>query len=77
MWARAKRALEFWREGWTGKSFMAIGAQDPVLGEPVMLRLPESIRGCPKPLVLRHAGHILQEWREKVAQAALVSFDAT
>jgi hypothetical protein len=28
----AWRAREFWRNEWTGKSFMAIGLLDPVLG---------------------------------------------
>ena len=28
----SKRARKFWEEEWQGKSFMAIGAKNPVLG---------------------------------------------
>ncbi len=70
----SRRARVWWRDQWDGKSFMAIGGADPVLGEPVMRRLRESIRGCPPPLVLPEAGHFVQEWGETVARAALASF---
>ena len=53
---------------------MAIGAADPVLGEPVMLQLRRTIRGCPLPLVLADAGHFVQEWGDRVASAALEAF---
>jgi pimeloyl-ACP methyl ester carboxylesterase len=72
--ALSRRARDWWRESWSGRSFMAIGAADPVLGEPVMLRLRESIRGCPPPLVLLEAGHFVQEWGDRVAHAALEHF---
>ena len=71
-----KRAREFWREEWRGKSFMAIGAKDPVLGVPVMNQLRQIIRGCPEPMVLEDAGHFVQEWGAEVARAALASFKA-
>ena len=47
----SRQAREFWREQWVGKSFMAVGAQDPVLGLPVMQQLQHIIRGCPPPMV--------------------------
>jgi len=72
--ALSRRAREWWKNDWRGKSFMAIGAADPVLGEPAMLRLREIIRGCPPPLVLKEAGHFVQEWGEGVARAALAAF---
>lgn len=71
-----KRAREFWQHDWLGESFMAVGAKDPVLGEPVMSRLRDIIGGCPPPLVLDDAGHFVQEWGEEVARAALASFKA-
>jgi pimeloyl-ACP methyl ester carboxylesterase len=70
----SRRARTWWRDAWQGKSFMAIGAADPVLGPPVMLPLRAAIRGCPPPLLLDEAGHFVQEWGEEVARAALQAF---
>jgi len=53
---------------------MAIGAQDPVLGEPVMRALRTLIRNCPEPMVLPQAGHFVQEHGEAIATAAMVHF---
>ncbi len=55
---------------------MAVGAQDPVLGLPVMQALCKTIRGCPEPLVLEDAGHFVQERGAVVARAALAAFGA-
>ena len=66
---RASR--EFWRNQWRGRSVMAIGMTDPVLGPPVMRALHRDIRGCPPPLEFAEAGHFVQEWGENVAPAAL------
>ena len=71
-----RRAREFWQHDWRGKSFMAVGAKDPVLGLPVMRELQQTIRGCPKPMVLKNAGHFVQEWGADVARAALAAFEA-
>ena len=71
----SREAARFWREDWTGGSFMAIGAQDPVLGVPVMEAMRKVIRNCPEPLVLKDAGHFVQEWGDAVAKAALDSFE--
>ena len=70
----SRRAAEFLRERWAGQSFMAIGMQDPVLGPPVMQVLAKTIRGCPPPLELPHAGHFVQEHGQEVAEAALAAF---
>jgi pimeloyl-ACP methyl ester carboxylesterase len=72
--AESRRAAEFFRERWTGRTFMAIGLQDPVLGAPVMKALAQMIRGCPPPLELPHAGHFVQEHGREVAEAALAAF---
>jgi len=71
---RASR--EFWRNQWRGRSVMAIGMTDPVLGPPVMRALHRDIRGCPPPLEFAEAGHFVQEWGEKVAPAALAMLQA-
>ncbi len=71
--ALSRRARDWWQHEWHGRSFMAIGAADPVLGEPVMLQLRRTIRGCPPPLVLADASHF-QEWGDRVASAAIEAF---
>jgi tRNA(adenine34) deaminase len=70
----SRRAREFWRTQWNGQALMAIGAQDPVLGTPVMQALRASIRGCPEPLVLPQAGHFVQEHGEPIAREAVGYF---
>lgn len=69
-------ARDWWRDHWTGQSFMAVGAADPVIGVDAMAALRRNIRGCPKPLVIAEAGHFVQEWGVEVAEAALASFAA-
>lgn len=70
----SKRAASWWSNEWSGRSFMAIGMADPVLGGPVMEDLRAMIRGCPEPMRVAEAGHFLQEWGEPVARAALRAF---
>jgi pimeloyl-ACP methyl ester carboxylesterase len=72
--ATSREALAFWRERWTGESFMAIGMQDPVLGPAAMRSLHGVIRGCPPPLEVAEAGHFVQEWGAPIARAALAQF---
>lgn len=69
-----KRARTFYRETWSGESFMAIGMRDGVLGPPVMKELRELIRGCPEPMEIAEAGHFVQEFGEPIARAALERF---
>lgn len=69
--ALSRRAREWWRDRWTGKSLMAIGMQDPVLGPPVMRALHKLIRNCPEPMEIGEAGHFVQEWGVDIAQAAV------
>ncbi len=66
-----RRARDWLRGSWRGRTFMAVGAKDPVLGLPVMKHLRKVIRGCPEPYVVEDGGHFLQEWGEPVARAAL------
>lgn len=72
--AVSRRARSWWAEEFDGRSFMAIGMQDPVLGPAVMDRVHRSIRGCPEPLRVEEAGHFVQEWGEPIARAALASW---
>jgi len=72
--AISRRARDWWRNEWSGRSFMAVGAQDPVLGPPVMNHLRKLIRGCPEPYVVDDAGHFVQESGAEVARAALRAF---
>ncbi|MEM8683416.1 MAG: alpha/beta fold hydrolase, partial [Pseudomonadota bacterium] len=68
---RSRQARDWWSNEWTGKSFMAIGQQDPVLGPPAMAYLRSQIRNCPPPLEISDGGHFVQEWGEEIARAAL------
>lgn len=70
-------SAQFLREQWIGRTFMAIGMQDPVLGPPVMQALAKTIRGCPAPLELPEAGHFVQEHGQVVAERALAAFGDT
>lgn len=72
--AISRAAREFWQTGWRGQTMMAIGMQDPVLGEPVMVQLQHSILGCPEPMRVNEGGHFLQELGEPLAQAAVRFF---
>ncbi|MFN3375121.1 MAG: tRNA adenosine(34) deaminase TadA [Burkholderiaceae bacterium] len=74
--AFARAAAPFWAHQWQGRTLMAVGAQDPVLGLPVMQALAGQIRGCPEPWVLPAAGHFLQEHGEVIARRAVEYFAA-
>jgi len=72
--AVSRQARDFWQQEWGGQSLMVVGAQDPVLGLPGMHTLHQSIRGCPPPRVLPHAGHFVQEHGAAIAHAAVEYF---
>nr|WP_233259402.1 tRNA adenosine(34) deaminase TadA [Ramlibacter sp. WS9] len=72
--AISRQARDFWSGQWAGKTMMAVGAQDPVLGVHVMQALRENIRGCPEPMVIDQAGHFVQEHGEPIARAAVGYF---
>ena len=74
--ALSRKARDWWTNAWQGESFMAVGAQDPVLGVPVMRLLRSWIRGCPEPYVHPTAGHFAQEWGDDIARRALERFAA-
>jgi haloalkane dehalogenase len=68
------QAMSFLTNDWRGAIFMAIGLQDPVLGEPAMRALQKRLRNCPEPMLVHDAGHFVQEWGEPIARAALAHF---
>ena len=72
--AISRQAQAFWSQQWSGRSLMVVGAQDPVLGLPVMQALRSRIRACPPPWVIDAAGHFVQEHGEAIAQRALQHF---
>ena len=72
--AISRTAREFWRSDWSGRTMMAVGAQDPVLGPPAMAALREVIRGCPEPMLVEQGGHFVQEHGEAIARAAVGYF---
>lgn len=67
----SKRAAAWWKTEWSGESFMAVGAQDPVLGPAQMETLRNTIKNCPPPMIVEDGGHFVQEWGEPIARAAL------
>ena len=73
----ARKARHFWQNEWEGRTWMAIGQQDPVLGEPIMRDLQSQIRGCNDVMLLPQAGHFVQEHGATIAQAALPFFAGT
>jgi haloalkane dehalogenase len=72
----SRAAQRWWASEFEGRSFMAIGMSDPVLGPTVMRRVRATIKGCPEPLELPDAGHFVQEWGGPVARAALDSWNS-
>jgi haloalkane dehalogenase len=72
--AISRDAAHFWSHVWDGPSFMAIGAQDPVLTPKSMQALRGVIRGCPEPMIINDGGHFVQEWGAPIAAAALKAF---
>ncbi len=70
----SRAARDWWRDEWTGQSFMAVGGSDPVITPDAMHALRRNIRNCPEPLIIPEAGHFVQEWGDQVVPAAMVSF---
>ena len=70
----SRRAREWWKTEWSGRSFMAVGMADPVLGPRAMAYVRSFIRGCPDPLEIADGGHFVPEHGELVARRALETF---
>jgi tRNA(adenine34) deaminase len=69
--AISQQAREFWRNDWKGQALMAIGMQDPVLGESTMRELRSNIKNCPEPMLIVEGGHFVQEHGEAIARRAV------
>lgn len=72
--ALSRQAQAFWKNDWSGKTFMAIGMQDPVMGPPTMNKLQTLIRNCPAAYEIADGGHMIPEWGKDIAQKALAAF---
>ncbi len=72
--AVSRRAQAFWQQAWQGRSLMAVGLQDPVLGWPQMQTLHKLIRNCPEPIQVEQGGHFLPEWGQGIAETAVRHF---
>jgi pimeloyl-ACP methyl ester carboxylesterase len=70
----SRKARDFLKNEWSGKTFMAIGMKDPVLGPPIMERLRNNIKNCSEPLKIPDAGHFIQEWGKEIAEKAVEYF---
>ena len=69
--AISRQARNWFQLEWNGRTFMAIGMRDPVLGPPVMHNLRKLIKGCPPPMEIAEGGHFVQEHGEEIARRAL------
>ncbi len=66
----SRQARDFWRRDWQGQCLMAVGQQDPVLGDAVMQGLRADIRGGVELVQLPQAGHFVPEQGEDIARRA-------
>jgi haloalkane dehalogenase len=72
--AISRQARDWWKNSWQGKTIMAVGMTDPVLGPAVMRELAKNIRNCPEPTEISDAGHFVPEWGADIARSALQVF---
>jgi len=73
--ALSRKARAWWQQKWQGKSLLAVGMKDPVLGPPAMQYLRRIIRNCPPPIEVAEAGHFVQEWGAPIAAKAGTAFE--
>ena len=66
----SREAKRFWQSHWRGKTLLAVGTQDPVLGASTMVQLERTIQGCPAMVQIQDAGHFVPEWGEPLARSA-------
>jgi tRNA(adenine34) deaminase len=72
--ALSREARQFWQQQWRGRSLVAVGLQDPVLGLPTMQGL-HALLGSDQPLLqLPQAGHFAPEHGVDVASRAVEYF---
>lgn len=71
--AVSREARDWFHSEWQGKSLIACGMQDPVLGPPAMKYLQRQIRNAPDLMEVPEAGHFVQEWGVPIAEAAVAA----
>ena len=69
--ALSREARDWFGRQWEGKSLLAVGMQDPVLGAPAMKYLKRLVRNAPDLMEVPDAGHFTQEWGVPIAEAAV------
>ncbi len=70
----SRRTSAYLNSQWKGNIFLAVGLNDPVLGELTMNVLRKQIKGCPPPYIIPEGSHFLQEWGDIIAREALTAF---
>lgn len=70
----SKEALAFLANDWAGECFVAVGAQDMVLGVETMKAMKALIKGSSELHVIDDGGHFIQEWAEELTRPALKYF---
>ncbi len=70
----SRQARDWWRDFWRGKTFMAIGMTDPVLGPAVMSDLATNIRDCPEPFEVAMRPAILFQSGAAISRAGVAGF---
>ena len=70
----SQSARDFWRQRWTGKTLLAAGAQNPVLGLKAMQALRHDLRGRLEVMVLPQVEHFMPAHEQAVAHRALELF---
>ncbi len=72
----SRRAAAWWKNDWSGDSFMAFGEADVLIPPRLMRRMHEILGIVRPPLILPEAGHFVQETNgEQVARAALSAWE--
>jgi tRNA(adenine34) deaminase len=66
----SRQARSYWQTRWCGKTLLAVGVQDPVLGVRQMTHLEQTIQGCTPGVHLQNAGHFVPESGAELAGSA-------
>ena len=73
----SRQARRFWRERWTGRTVMLVGARDPVLGVAAMQTLGSQLGASGSLVLVEEAGHFVPEQGTPPTAAALGFSDLT
>jgi tRNA(adenine34) deaminase len=70
----SREAQRYWQACWSGRTLMAVGVRDPVMGTAQIGHLQEAFNGCSPPVLLESAGHFVPEWGGPLAYSANTFF---